>query len=273
MTTWWKQSGHAGPVVGAAGAPVLCATCPCGCTLCEYVLERQMATPVSPATYIDCSTSPVLATLKYAINQCAVHYIDGVYSGGASPPVSLTTSYVDDDTTEAELLALVIDMKTVKYTYSHGNSVNYYGRSPDYVSTIAAAIADAKAGGMSTGLSGLGSRWFISGDPGGPYSAQANNGQLNVSFSLGTFAAKECSTYAQSIQSSLTVFDKQGQTIPDEDQYGIVANVSLAAGDGTYAIDFGPTTTFPPNEPTTNSSIGYYLTNYFTLIDWDFACV
>lgn len=277
MTTWWKQSGHAGPIVGDTGAPVLCATCPCTTvsTICDCILERQKAANVYYTGWTTCPGTYTLTQLKAYVNGMAPSYIDGTYTGGASLPTMLTNTYANAAATEAELLVLVKDMLTTKTAYGTMTSPNNYAGGVGNRATEALAKADAIAAyAYTTGVTYWAAKlanWKFDGTD---YDAQLNTWRAYVSRNnVYDGIASDVRFFGQSDPGLLT-FDKQGFSIPDAYEYGematVLGNTSTTVVSG-YVVDAA----YPPNwAPTALAyGFGFYLIPQFILFDWDFACV
>jgi len=254
--------------------------------LAREIRKRQKVSGIAEGSWLDPETTYTLSQLKTAVNACttAVLWVSGAYTGGASEPATLATDYADSASTEAELLTLVLAMRTTKRTTQVANeaSAHYYssGNQDDSTWSAAKALADtayAQGGSSTAGLCFSRGRWFA----GPTFRAllQSEPKQISVA-GMPTYYPKTVQyfDYAEASYAGGT-FSKHGfSNIPNENEWGCVAtSTNVTAATDQTADLFDPTT--PPiwcDAPGdgVDTDLGFKLnapTAPFVLLTWDFT--
>ena len=242
-TTVWEFENKL--LVDASQNPIECSHCICcPVLLSEMIYERQKAAGMA-AGLINPGQRYYVVDIKTYVNAVAPYYVDDPYSGGASPPAMLTSSYADAATTCAGLDTLVRALLRTVESASYAETESKSGSS-----TNESSCADAKSN----------AGWAVNGTVGRPYAAAAiYNGTYqwvwgwgscqneDVLFAAAHYASKgkysatglytslnhTVAFYVKPEKASPTwsggcptdlgnVFNKNGRSIPNENTWGSV---------------------------------------------------
>jgi hypothetical protein len=287
VSSLWRNNGSNGIIVNGSGVPILCASCPCdsGCTLCEYVLERQLAAAQYYITPVICPGSYTLTQMKAYVNAMAPVYVDGTYTGGASAPATLPSTYANAATTEDDLIALVADMVTTVWgdggifgSMSYKARYIHQGSGYSAVSN-AAAYALAQSDYQQTGYSASGSAAptvIKYTEDYGTYNAllysQTLKGHLSGAVSDSTTSTARW--FMKSKAYGARTFHKQGFTIPDQNNWGVIQEfVPTIVSNTITSPQLLPTDMPSSTGPDGSPGAGFLLDDSIVLFDWDFECV
>jgi len=241
--------------------------------------------PTNPAKLIDDTGDTVYTLTQYKayVNAIADKYVNGAYTGGVSLPPLLDGTYADSATTESELYDLIIAMLETKETGAEGTTTatSFYNSGAESGATGAAALAAATLtyASVGAGYSGGTVQCWNHDYGGGLWECQV--GVKCPRWTLtGITAEVEHAVTLYGIAASgaggLTVdsFNKQGQDVGDDGEYGAVATVTASA-DTSHLIDDALDVAIVPSKYGTGASnddtYGFNYAHKFAVLTWSFT--
>jgi len=220
-----------------------------------------------------------LTQLKAYVSFIATSYLSGTYSGGASAPVMLTSSYADGAADCEELLALVAAMLTW-VDGDHGGGAFWAGTG--YDADFGTAKSDAIVAYSYAGSGDGPSAWAGGYKPYGVYimTKDGNHTTLTVS-DLETGIGHSCEWYGYcELPSDWDAFSKHGLSLPDQDTWGKIAadtaqttSASITTGDilGSWSPSW------PTESQSSGTSVpykkGFDVSSMRALVTWAFTYV
>lgn len=275
----WRKNGSISLLVGDTGGPFWCDHCPCEPPCLTAIKERQQAFGLVAPNLIDDSgaTSYTLAQLKAYVNALCTGasgaFIANGYTGGASTPTWLASTYANSATTIPELCALVLAMHETNRTVASGAYEYWYGiaNNADLETAKAAAIADYHFYESGSGLHIVAytkiehyGNWYVG------MALEPN--RLTIS-GLSTALGKTVNFWSfAAVANPGDPFDAQGKTPVVENEWSNIEIV--AAGLAASAISaLWPAAGAPPNWGTEESILGFrdVTSSQFGTIVWAFT--